>query len=55
VVAKEGAAHGVARVAGGMLARLVGDDRDGLRPVVGQPTLEEGYLAVIGKGGRACA
>jgi len=50
-----GCVAGVARVAGGMLARLVGDDRDGLRPVVGQPTLEEGYLAVIGKGGRACA
>ena len=50
-----GCAAGVARVEGGMLVRLVGEARDGLLPVAGQPTLEEGYLAVIGKEGQACA
>lgn len=45
----------VSRLGDGMLVRLVGDARDGLLPVVGQPTLEEGYLAVIGKEGQACA
>jgi ABC-type multidrug transport system ATPase subunit len=45
----------VTRTAGGMLVRLIGSGGAGLQPVVEPPTVEEGYLALIGKEAQSCA
>jgi hypothetical protein len=44
----------VTRTAEGMLVRVVGEAGADLQPVCESPTVEEGYLAMIGKEGQSC-